>query len=47
MSGERLEQLDFFTYLGSDVRKDGDCRCEVMSRLALGTVVMINKTMEK
>jgi len=35
VNGEKLEQVDSFTYLGSNVRKDAECTGEVKSRFAV------------
>ena len=49
VDGGRLEQINSFTYLGSQVTSNADCVSDVKSRLAMGMAVMIkfDKTLEK
>ena len=44
VDGERLEQVDSFTYLGSQVTSNAVCVNDVKSRLAMGMAVMIKLT---
>ena len=44
VDGGRLEHVDSFTYLGSQVTSHADCVNDVKSRLAMGMAVMINLT---
>ena len=44
VDGGRLEQVNSFTYLGSQVTSNADCVNDVKSRLAMGMAVMIKLT---
>ena len=44
VDGGRLEQVDYFTYLGSQVTSNADCVNDVKSRLTMGMAVMIKLT---
>ena len=41
---KKLEQVDFFLYLGSKVTNDADCTEEVKLRLVMGMAVMTKLT---
>ena len=42
IDGERMETVIDFTFLGSKITADGDCRHEIKRRLLLGRKVMTN-----
>jgi len=47
VDGGRLEQVDSFTYLGSQMTSNADCVSDVKSRLAMGMAVKSVSTITK
>ena len=47
VNGKKLEQVDSFTYLGSNVRKDAECTGEVKVGYGHDGNEQVNKDMAK
>ena len=41
IDGETLERVKYFTYLGSPKAQNGDCKPDIVRRIAQGTTKMI------